>query len=172
MGQWGSRAALETLSPPASSPLRGDLTPSLVSVPAPFELQAQGPAAHQTPRHHTRTAVHRPPHTCSHLGLCMSPGTGTTTHPLSVLDATLQAFPSTSPSAEQPAFCISVGYFPSSPSLTRKKLDPSSTHALGLQFSHCTVSISLYPLPPARWEPWKSNTGHPAESIVPAQGLA
>ena len=104
----GSGATLEMLSPPASSRLCGDLTSSLVSVPAPFELQAQGPAARQTPRHHTRTAVHCPPHTCSHLGLCMSPGTGTTTHPLSVLDATLQAFPSTSPSAEQPAFCISV----------------------------------------------------------------
>lgn len=32
----GFRATLEMLSPPASFPLRGDLTPSLVSVPAPL----------------------------------------------------------------------------------------------------------------------------------------
>lgn len=51
---------------------------------------------------------------------------------------------------------------------TRPLLHPCS--GVAILTLHCKY-MSLYPSPPAHWEPWKSNSGHLAESIAPAQDL-
>lgn len=90
--------SLENLSPLSlfslhpSSPL-GNLTPSWTSVPAP--LLNSRPMVQLPIRslNATHSQLYITPHTCSHPAFHMS-ATGTTTYLLSVLDATLQAFPS------------------------------------------------------------------------------
>lgn len=144
-----SRATLETLSPPASSPLWGPHSFSGFSPSPSVELQAQGPAARQTPRHHTRTAVHRPPHTCSHPGHLARnwrhhpPAVCPGCHPSS-LSFNLPICRATS----LLHLCGVVSLLP----LSHQEKPWTPPPPMLWDCNSRTVSISLYPLPPARWE--------------------